>query len=349
MRAVVKADPTAPGVVVEERPEPSISGPGDVLVAVAVSGISGSEVNIWRGTYRRPNGSPVEPGRVLGYEHAGRVVDAGAAARKRGFDPGSQVVLASPFIGCGRCRPCAAGLINRCRAWGHIGITTNGTNANVSLLPFEVLALVPDGVDALDGAFLNTAALAVRATDRAGLLPGHTVAIVGPGPVGLYLLQAARAAGASWTAVVGRETDGSRLAIASSLGADATFQDVDALEAIRSQTGGGVDIVLEASGTSDGVRLAVDLAGVGAVVALTGLPPSRTADFEAIRVTRDEITITGVEGNLAPDRERALALIAAGQLRAGPLVTHRFPLEEAEDAFALVDRGTACKAVFTIS
>jgi threonine dehydrogenase-like Zn-dependent dehydrogenase len=275
-------------------------------------------------------------------------VDAGDAAQARGFVPGRSVVLGSPFIGCGHCRPCAAGMINRCRAWGHIGITQDGTNADLAVLPWSVLALVPDGVDPLDGAFLNTAALAVRSVDRARMAPGDTVAIVGPGPVGLYLLQAARAAGASWVGVVGRESDARRLEIARALGADATWVAEDALEAIRAATGGGANVVLEACGTPEGIRLATDLAGVGGTVALTGLPPARYADYEAIRVTRDEITITGIEGNLAPDRERALALIAAGRLQAGPMVTHRFAMDQAEEAFALVSRGEACKAVFQI-
>ena len=67
-----------------------------MLVRVAVSSISGSELNIWRGAYRRPNGNPVDPGRILGYEHAGTVVDAGPAAVAAGFISGPRVALGSP-------------------------------------------------------------------------------------------------------------------------------------------------------------------------------------------------------------------------------------------------------------
>lgn len=349
MRAIVKRDPTSPGIRIEERADVRIGSHDEVLVRVDVSSISGSEVNIWRGAYRRPNGEPVMDGRVLGYEHAGHVEAVGDRAGEAGFHVGQSVVLASPFIGCRRCRPCQAGLFNRCRAWGHVGITLDGTNADLVSLPTEVLSPLPDGVDALDGAFLNTAALAVRAIDRAGLQPGATVAIVGPGPVGLYLLQAARAAGAAWVAVVGRESDRSRLAIAETLGADAVFGDEEALAAIRRETSGGVDVVLEASGSPAGVELAIDLAVVGGAVALTGLPPERHARFEAIRVTRDEISIVGVEGNLVRDRERALALMKLGRLSARAMVTHRFEIEQADEAFALVARGEACKAVFQVT
>ena len=349
MRAIVKHDPTELGISVEERPDAVVGGDDEVLVRVDVSSISGSEVNIWRGTYRRPSGDPVVDGRILGYEHSGTIVDVGDVAGAEGFVPGGPVVLASPFIGCQRCGPCRVGLINRCRAWGHIGITQDGTNADLVSLPAEVLVPLPDGVDPLDGAFTNTASLAVRAVARAGLLAGQRVAVVGPGPVGLYLLQAAIAAGASWSAVVGRAEDARRLAVATELGADLVVTDDEALEAIGDATDGGVDVVLEAAGSPDGVELAVDLAGVGATVALTGLPPEKRASFEAIRVTRDEISIVGVEGNIISDRERALALMAQGRLRAGPMVTHRFAMDQAEEAFAIVAAGEACKAVFDIT
>jgi threonine dehydrogenase-like Zn-dependent dehydrogenase len=346
MRAIVKLDPTAPGIAVDERDEPDLGADDDVLVRVGISSISGSEVNIWRGSYRLPSGQPIAPGRVLGYEHAGVIVTAGVRAQDEGFVSGGRVALASPFIGCGRCAPCRAGLVNRCRAWGHVGITRDGTDAEVASLPMEVLSLLPDGVDPLDGAFLNTAALAVRAVTRVSLGPGESVAVVGPGPVGLYLVQAAIAAGAGWVAVIGRGSDRARLDIAERLGAHRTMTDDEAREVIARESPGGVDVVLEAAGTPDGVELATDLAAVGGRVALTGLPPERYARFQAIRVTRDEVSIVGVEGNTAPDRDRAMSLIRDGRLSARALVTHRFDLEQADEAFALVGRGEACKAVF---
>ena len=131
MKAIAKQRPTEPGIDVVDVAAPGLDGDDRVLVRVAVSSISGSEINIWRGAYRRPNGQPVEPGRILGYEHAGVVEDAGAAARAAGFVPGRRVALGNPFVGCGRCEPCAMGLINRCRAWGHVGITFDGTNAEL--------------------------------------------------------------------------------------------------------------------------------------------------------------------------------------------------------------------------
>ena len=103
MKVIAKQTPTEPGIDILDVSIPVVSALDDVLVRVAISSISGSELNIWRGAYRRPNGNPVEPGRILGYEHAGTVVDAGAAARAAGFEPGRRVALGSPFVGCGRC------------------------------------------------------------------------------------------------------------------------------------------------------------------------------------------------------------------------------------------------------
>lgn len=347
MKAITKQIPTEPGIDIVEVAEPVIQADDDVLVRVSVSSISGSELNIWRGAYRRPNGQPVEPGRILGYEHAGVVADAGPAARAAGFVPGSQVALGSPFTGCGQCQPCAMGMINRCRNWGHVGITRHGTNADYAVLPLGVLQRVADGVDALDVAFLNSAALAVRAVDRGGLVPGDRVVVVGPGPVGLLMLQAARAGGATWIGVVGLPADAGRLEIARELGAEAVFTaGDDTAAALREATDGlGAEVVLEAAGTPDGMKLAVDAVRVGGTTVFAGLPPQKIAPIEAIRVTRDEITIRGVEGNLPDDRNRALRLIAAGALRARPFVTHEFTLEQAEEAFAAAASGAACKVV----
>jgi 2-desacetyl-2-hydroxyethyl bacteriochlorophyllide A dehydrogenase len=350
MKVIAKQTPTEPGIDILDVSTPEVSAPDDVLIRVAISSISGSELNIWRGAYRRPNGNPVEPGRILGYEHAGTVVDAGAAARAAGFEPGRRVALGSPFVGCGRCEPCQMGFINRCRSWGHVGITFDGTNAEYAVLPAGVLQLVDDGVDPLDVAFLNSAALAVRAVDRAGLVPGDRVAVVGPGPVGLLLFQAARAAGAAWVGVVGLPADRRRLEIARELGADAVYAyGDDTPAAVREATGGlGAEVVLEAAGTPEGMKLAVDLTRVAGTTIFAGLPPQKIAPIEAIRVTRDEITIRGVEGNLPDDRNRALRLIAKGVLRAWPFVTHEYALDQAEEAFSVAASGEACKVVFRI-
>ena len=350
MKAIAKRNPTEPGIDVVDVAAPKVSAPDDVLVRVQISSISGSELNIWRGAYRRPNGQPVEPGRILGYEHVGVVEDAGPAARRAGFESGRRVALGSPFVGCKACEPCSMGMVNRCRAWGHVGITFDGTNCDVARLPMEVLQLLDDGVDSFDAAFLNTAALAVRAVMLAGLVPGDRVAVVGPGPVGLLLLQAARAGGATWAGVVGTPSDAPRLEIARNLGADAAWTAPDeALAGARSATEGlGPEVVLEAAGTPEGMKLAVDLVRVGGTVVYAGLPPQKVVPIEAIRVTRDEITIKGVEGNLPADRRRALRLFASGGLRAKPFVTHRFPLDDVDKAFETVASGAACKAVFAI-
>lgn len=350
MKAIAKLNPTEPGIDLVDVDPPSLSAPDDVIVQVRVTSISGSELNIWRGTYRRPNGDPVVAGRILGYEHAGVVAEAGATARLAGFERGRRVALGSPFIGCGKCDPCVQGLVNRCRAWGHIGITVDGTNAEMARLPMEVLQLLPDEIDFLDGAFLNSAALAVRAVERSGLVIGDRVAVYGPGPVGLLLLQAARAAGASWVGLVGRETDLGRLELGKQLGADATyvFGDTTVSEIRAAGDGLGMEVVLEAAGTPEAMSAAVDSVRVGGTAVFAGLPPQRVASIEVIRVTRDEITIRGVEGNLPDDRRRALRLLQGGALKAQPLVTHKYALGDLDAAFLSAASGEACKAVFII-
>jgi threonine dehydrogenase-like Zn-dependent dehydrogenase len=164
------------------------------------------------------------------------------------------------------------------------------------------------------------------------------------------MLQAAQAAGASWIGVVGLPSDSKRLNIAETLGASTTYSTGhNTAETIRNDLNNlGADVVLEAAGTPDGMSLAVDVCQVGGTVIYSGLPPQKIAPIEAIRVTRDELTIRGVEGNLPDNRIRALRLISQGAMRATPIVTHSFQLEDANHAFETVASGDACKAVFRI-
>lgn len=352
MKAIVKSDPPdRPGIVVAEVPDPTISTDDEVLVSPVVSSISGSELNIWRGKYRLPTGNPVDSGRILGYEHAGTVLEAGKDAHDAGFEFGTRVALASPFVPCRICVPCQMGMWNRCRNWGHVGLTLDGTNAEMTVLPMEVLQIVDRRVEDLDAAFLNTAALSIRAVAAAALRPGSRVVIVGPGPVGLLLLQAAQIAGASWVGVIGQESDGPRLKLAEELGAHFTaVASPSTVKMVQDFTGGlGPETVLEAAGTQEGATLAVDLVAVGGTVVMSGLPPEGYASIPVTRITRDEITVRGVEGNLESDRRLALRLMAEGRLRARPLVTHRYPIDDAELAFTTAYSGEGCKVVLEIS
>ena len=107
--------------------------------------------------------------------------------------------------------------------------------------------------------------------------------------------------------------------------------------------------MLEAAGTPEGMAAAVDAVRVEGTVVFAGLPPQRIVPIEAIRVTRDELSIRGVEGNLPDDRRRALRLIEDGVLRCRPFVTHQLPIDDVVPAFEAVASGAACKAVFTLN
>ena len=179
--------------------------------------------------------------------------------------------------------------------------------------------------------------VAVYASHRSGMRAGQSVAILGAGPIGLVTLQVARAAGAGEIAVI--DLDAGRLATAKRLGASTTFDASagDATAALLEHTRGrGVDIAFECAGSPKTAAAAVHLAKRGGRVVAIGLPPEDNFPYPFVSAMAREIDIVTVfrYANVYP---AAIALVAEGRVDVRSLITHRFPLERAEDALKLSD------------
>lgn len=172
---------------------------------------------------------------------------------------------------------------------------------------------------------------------RGHLRLGESVAIVGAGAQGLATLLAARAAGAGQVIVLGRSQDRARLSLARELGADCTV-DVDAqdpVQTVRDLTGGrGADLVIEAAGAPQAVTLAMQLVRRKGRVVLVGVNGGRPASLVTDLIVNNELTVLGGHGQ-AWDVEPAVQMINSGRWPVHRLVSHRFPLQQAEDAMRL--------------
>ncbi len=346
MRAALLRDFGTLAVEEVAIPQP---GPGEVLVRVSACGICGTDLKIVAGAYQGT--WPPELPFIIGHEWSGEVAALGPGTERSGLAVGDRVV-AENHTGCGQCPMCRAGRYNLCervrepgfKLYGH---TAPGALAQYAARPALALHKVPAHVTDLAAALVNQGALTVHAARRARLGPGASVAVYGPGLLGLLMLQVARAAGATTVIMVGR---GQRLAVARELGATAIvdYQADDPVAGVRAATGGrGADCVFDCSGNPAVMGQLLRSARRGGTVALLGLAGGAVADLPVNLVTLDELDVLGVRSS--PNAYPAMiALLASGAVRTEPLTTHVYPLAEVAAAFGALARREAIRPIITM-
>jgi L-iditol 2-dehydrogenase len=346
MRAAVLREFGQLAVEDVERPAP---GPGEVLVRVRACGICGTDLKIVNGAYQGtwPPALPF----IIGHEWSGEVAALGPEAGRSGLRPGDRVV-AENHTGCASCPMCRAGRYNLCervrepgfKLYGH---TAPGALAEYAVRPAVALHPVPEEVSEVSAALVNQGALTVHAARRTGLAAGDSVAVFGPGLLGLLMIQVARAAGATTVIMVGR---GRRLAVARELGCTAVvdYEQADPVAGIRAATGGrGADHVYDCSGNPAVVAQALGAARRGGSVALLGLAGGATAALPVDRVTLDELNVLGVRSS--PNAYPAMiSLLASGAIRTGPLTADRYPLSDVAAAFDALARRASIRPIITM-
>jgi 2-desacetyl-2-hydroxyethyl bacteriochlorophyllide A dehydrogenase len=341
----------APGEVrVEERPDPELIEADDAVVRVEATGICGSDLHIYHGRVQ------IEPGFIIGHEYVGTVVAAGDAVRS--VKVGDRV-LGTYGTACGNCFHCRRGEFHKCdsgRVFGH-GATLGslqGAQAELLLVPTANLTLrkVPDGMSddvalfAGDVAGTGYHAICANAARLQPPEPGSTVAVLGLGPVGLCAVQVAKAIGASL--VVAIDTVEERLRMAERFGAVAVhLTEDDPRGRVKELTGGrGVDLGVDAVGHPDALDLACRLTRKAGTVSLTGVYTER-AEVHLGVVWIKALNWRSGHANVIGHLDRVLAMLAAGVIDPGPLVTHHMSLDDAPEAYEIYDRREALKIVLT--
>src|SRR5215211_286915 len=332
----------APGAVrLEDLPEPSLQAADDAIVRVEATGICGSDLHIYHGRVQ------IEPGFVIGHEYVGTVVEVGDGVTE--VEVGDRV-LGTYGTACGGCFFCRRGEYHKCdeaRVFGH-GATLGslqGAQAELVLVPHANLVLrrVPEGLS--DDAALfagDVAGTAYHAIVEGALQPGGTVAVLGLGPVGLCAVLLARAAGAATVVAVDSVAD--RLRVAESLGATAVhLADGDPRGTVKELTEGrGVDLSIDAVGHPDALDLGCRLARKAGTVSVTGVYAER-AEVHMGVVWIKALTLRTGHANVIAHLDPVLAMLAAGVLDPGPLVTHHMSLDEAPEGYSIYDRREALK------
>jgi L-iditol 2-dehydrogenase len=212
--------------------------------------------------------------------------------------------------------------------------------------PEHCLFALAEGFTAADGAMLEPLGVAIHTVDLAHVRPGTSVGVFGAGPIGLFCLQVARAAGAARLFATDLPGRPHRLAAARALGAEAfAAEDGNEAQAIRQAAGGhGLDVAIEAAGVQAAVDAAAEAVRPGGRVVLAGIPSDERTSFKASTARRKGLTFVMVR-RMKHTYPRAIALAAAGRVDLRSVVTHRFPLAEAATAFEVASSRQGLKVM----
>jgi threonine dehydrogenase-like Zn-dependent dehydrogenase len=346
MRATVIHAPH--DIRVEEVPDAAVREPGDAVVRVLRACICGSDLWAYRGQAQR------QPGQRIGHEFLGVVEETGPGVS--GLRAGDLVV--APFMWSdGVCAYCTEGLYTSCvhgGFWGSVG--HDGGQGEAVRVPHADGTLVRLPADAASDERLLTALLALsdvmgtghHAALGAGVRPGSTVAVVGDGAVGLCGVLAARRLGAERIIALGRHT--ARTDIARTFGAtDVVAERGEAAEAaVRELTGGqGAHAVIEAVGTEESMRTAVNITRDGGSVGYVGVPHGSGTGLDLGVMFDRNISL---RGGVAPVRAyipELLADVLAGTIDPSPVFDRSVSLDEVPQGYAAMDDRRALKVLIT--
>lgn len=323
---------------VTDLPTPH-AGPGELVLRNQVCGVCGTDVHIYHG---EPGSADVNPPVVLGHEYSGEVVEVGEGVT--GFAVGDHVTV-DPNIYCGHCAYCQNGKKQLCPSMEAIGVTRDGGFAQYSRIPASQAFKLEPTVPWEAAAMAEPLACCLHGIDLAGIQVGDKVCVVGGGAIGLLMVQLAKLSGASQ--IVLSEPNEKRRQVGLQLGANAAIDPTrpDSQEAFAQVLGGGANVVIECVGNVPAVKSAFQFAGKGATVLLFSVPKvDATFDLPLFEVYKKELTIKGSFVN--PDTHaRAVALINSGKVDFGPIITHRFTLDQLPEAIAMQMSDASIKVV----
>ena len=341
MKALVK-ERAGPGLTLKEVPRPMIRD-DEVLIRVRRAGVCGTDVHIYE--WDPWAQGRVKPPIVVGHEFAGEVVEVGKLVTD--VKVGDRVTAEGHIVD-GRCLLCRTGNSHVCPYTKIIGVDRDGCFAEFIAMPATNVWHLDDNVSFDIGGIHDPMGNAFH-TALTAEIPGATVLVTGCGPIGIFAVGICRAAGAS--RIIASDVNDRRLQLAKQMGADDIVHPDQAEAVVRKWTDGlGVDVVLEMSGVPSAVHQALALVRVGGRVQMLGIP-SRPIDINfATEVIFKGITIYGVVGRRMYDTWHQMTrFLRSGKFDPSPVITHRFPLEEADAAIRAIKSGEAGKVIFEIA
>jgi L-iditol 2-dehydrogenase len=320
---------------VEQVSNPGPPGRKQVLLRTSVTGICGSDLHSFQDG--RIGDTLVDAPLILGHEFCGVIEEVGPESSDGNFEPlraGTRVAV-DPAQPCGRCEQCQHGHPNLCWHLHFCGVFPDGGSfCERMLMPAQSCFPVPESINDTEAALLEPLGVALHATDLARIRVGQSVAVLGAGPIGLLILQIAKLAGAEPVFVSDKFSW--RLGLAAKYGAVPVNCDAEnAVRAIHKETGGrGVDVAIEAAWADSSVEQAAEMARLGGRLVLVGIPSEDRLALKASTARRKGLTIL-MSRRMKHVYPRAIRLASARRIDLEGLVTHRFPLSRAAEAFRM--------------
>jgi len=327
-----------------ETPQP---GPADVLIRVEACAVCSSDVSLMAKPWpaQPPYGSFIP-----GHEYSGTVMALGETVDE--FQIGDRVAVEA-HLGCMRCRNCRLGNYTGCLNYGKKGhrangFTTNGGYAQYVVNHVNTVYPIPSSVEFEEASLITNLGCVLYGFETVGgYVVGDVIVVIGPGPLGLISVEVAKALCAAKVYLIG--TRASRLQAGKDLGADrlVDVHQEDPIQVIRQETNGiGADLVVETSGSPQGLQMAIEMAKRMGKILLLGFPdePVNT-DFSLLGKNNKHIYTVRGEG--WANCGRAASLLASGKVNLKRLVTHSFSLSNISEAFRTFEEriGGAIKVV----
>ncbi len=315
-------------IVFRDVPVPEV-GPGQIKIKIKKIGVCGSDVHVNHG--KHPYTSyPV----VQGHEVSAEVVEAGRGVED--FKAGDRVTV-QPQVFCGKCYPCTHGMYNDCETLKVMGFQTTGMASEYFVVDAKKALKLPDCVTWEQGAMIEPLSVAVHAVRRAGDVNGKKVLVLGGGPIGNLVAQAAKAMGAE--SVLLSELSEYRLAAAQKCGiktVNPTKQDL--LQTIIDDFGEDrADYIFECIGINPTMKQAIEYARKGSTIIVVGV----FADLGTINmgfIQDHELSMLGSAMYREEDFRKAISLVEEGKIELNTLITHRIKFEDYSKAYEIIDK-----------
>ena len=334
--AVVNYSEDPGSVELREVKIPSLD-PNDVIIEVGAVGVCGSDIHQWHSSHSWPVNYPV----VLGHEFGGRLHKLGENVE--GWNVDDAVVSETAAIINADSPMSRTGLYNLDKDRKGFGYGVNGAMTQFVKVPSRCLHRIPEGVSIEKAALTEPCCVAYNAViNNASIKPGDSVLVLGPGPIGILCGVFSKFSGAE-TAIVGLESDSSRLEVARqgyelktlTEGVNEWAYEIDGL---------GVDVVVDAAGVSESLKLAIELVRPNGTIVKVGWGPE-PINFSLDPIVQKNVRLQGSFSHNWPVWEKVLHLMGTGVLDVGPLIGVKMELNQWEYAFNQMHEGKVVKSV----